>query len=197
MQQRRKFGRQLAAALQELVAEVNQLARKTLQRRFIGCPLFEQRIAGAERMRVALQQRQIGRVRLRKQQIEKAPSHARRAFDQLEVLRAEHHGSQHGKVFSQFTDRAGVQAQFPFGRGPIHFDYAHTLGHDAGAEEIALLPVPDHLRAANAAKRPQGGQQVNRLQEVRLALRVIAQQQMETGRESHIQPRAVAEIAKS
>ena len=30
--------------------EVNQLARKTLQRRFIGCPLFEQRIAGAERI---------------------------------------------------------------------------------------------------------------------------------------------------
>ena len=68
---------------------------------------------------------------------------------------------------------------------------------DLGSDEIALLPVPDHLRAAHAAKRPEGREQVNGLEDVRLALRVVAQQQVKTGREIGVQPRVISEIAKS
>ena len=47
--------------------------------------------------------------------------------------------------------------------------------HDGAADEIALLPVPDHLRAADAAEGAQRGHEINRFQNVRLALGVVAQ----------------------
>ena len=69
--------------------------------------------------------------------------------------------------------------------------------HDCAADEIALLPVPDHLRAADAAERAQRGHEINRFEDVRLALRVVAEQQMEAGRKIRVQPRVIAEVAKS
>ena len=60
--------------------------------------------------------------------------------------------------------------------------------------------MPDHLRASDSPKRAQGGHEINRLQNVRLPLRVIPDERVETGAEGaeiHVQPRVVAEIAKS
>ena len=57
--------------------------------------------------------------------------------------------------------------------------------------------MPDHLRAADAAERPQRGHEINRFEDVRLALRVVAEQEMETRRKVGIQPRVIAEVAKS
>ena len=65
------------------------------------------------------------------------------------------------------------------------------------ADEITLLPVPDHLRAADAAKRAQRGHEINRFEDVRLALRVIAKQQVEARRKIRVQPRVIAEVPES
>ena len=64
------------------------------------------------------------------------------------------------------------------------------------ADEVALLPVPDHLRAADAAKGPQRGQQIDRLEHVGFALGVVAEQQVEPRRKIRVQPRVIAEVAK-
>lgn len=53
------------------------------------------------------------------------------------------------------------------------------------------------MRTANAAERPQRGHEINRFKNVRLALRVVAEQQVEAGRKIRIQPRVIAEVAKS
>jgi len=54
-----------------------------------------------------------------------------------------------------------------------------------------------HLRAADAAERPQRGHEINRFENVGLALRVVAEQQMEAGREIRVQPRTIAEVPES
>ena len=69
--------------------------------------------------------------------------------------------------------------------------------HNRAANKIALLPVPDHLRAADAAKGAQRGHEVNGFENVGLALRIVAEQQVEAGREIHVQPRVVAEVTES
>ena len=65
------------------------------------------------------------------------------------------------------------------------------------ADEIALLPVPDHLRTADAAERPQRGHEINRFEDVRLALRVVAEQEMEARCKVGVQPRVIAEVPES
>ena len=58
-------------------------------------------------------------------------------------------------------------------------------------------PLLADLRAADATKRPQRGHQINRFKDVGLALRVVAEQQVEAGRKIHVQPRVVAEVTES
>jgi hypothetical protein len=72
-----------------------------------------------------------------------------------------------------------------------------ALADNLAADEIALLAVPDHLRAADAAEGTQRGHEVNRLKNVRLALRVVAKHQMEAGRKIHVQPRVIAEVPET
>ena len=76
-------------------------------------------------------------------------------------------------------------------------DGRNCPAHHRTADEIALLPVPDHLRAADAAERAQRGHEINRFKDVRLALRVVAEQQVEARRKVGVQPRIIAEVAKS
>ena len=57
--------------------------------------------------------------------------------------------------------------------------------------------MPDHLRAADAAERAQRGHEINRFEDVRLALRVVAEQQMEARRKIRVQPRVIAEVPES
>ena len=135
-------------------------------------------------------------MRLRKEQIDEAPARARGAFDELQIFRAKNHGAQHTEVVAEFADRLRVEAQLPLGGGPIHFDLVLALRDHCAADEVTLLTVADHLRAADAAKRTQRGHQIDGFEDVRLALRVIAEQQMKARREIHVQPRVIAEITK-
>ena len=136
-------------------------------------------------------------MRLRQQQVEKPPPPPGRAFDQLQIFRAKDHDPQHAEVIGQFADGSCVEAQFPLRRGPIHFDFVPALADDAGADEVTRLSVPDHLCATDAAKRAQRREEIDCLENVGLALRVEAEQQVKTGREIDVQPRVIAEITKS
>ena len=69
-----------------------------------------------------------------------------------------------------------------------------ALTGDIAADEITLLAVPDHLRAADTPERAQGSHEINRFEDVRLALRIVAEQQMEAGREIRVQPDVIAKI---
>ena len=72
-----------------------------------------------------------------------------------------------------------------------------SLADHPAAGEIAGLAVPHHVGAAHPAKGAQGGEQVNRLKHIGLALRVVAQQQVEAGREVHVQPRIVPKVSET
>jgi hypothetical protein len=72
-----------------------------------------------------------------------------------------------------------------------------ALPHHIAAHEIAFRAVPDHLRAADTAKGAQRGHEINRFEDVRLALGIVAEQQVEAGREIRVKPRIIAEIAES
>ena len=71
------------------------------------------------------------------------------------------------------------------------------LADHLAANEVALLPMTDHLRAAHPAKGAQCGNEINGFENVGLALRIAAQQQVKPGRKIHIQPRVIAEISQA
>src|SRR5207247_1802736 len=55
----------------------------------------------------------------------------------------------------------------------------------------------NHLGAAHAAKRTQRRHEVNRFEDVGLALRVVTEQQVKARRKISVQPRVIAEVAES
>jgi len=52
-------------------------------------------------------------------------------------------------------------------------------------------------RSAHAAKRAEGGNEVDGFESIGLPLGVVAQQQMEAWRKINIQPRVIAEVPKA
>ena len=71
--------------------------------------MLEQRIAGANGAHITLKQRQVAGMRLRQQQVQETAPGARRAFDQLQILRAKNHRAQHAEVIGQLAHRLAVQ----------------------------------------------------------------------------------------
>ena len=195
--QGREFGNQLAAQLDDFLAERNQLTGKTFQRHGIKGTLFQQCVARTERLRVTLQDRDVRRERLREQQVEETPTPARRAFHELQILGAEDDGAERAEIVREFFHGLAVQGNLSLGHGPIHFDFALALGHDVCADEVALLAVLNHLRAAHAAKRTERGEKVEGFEDVRLALRVVADEDVEARRERHVHPRIIAEVPET
>ena len=135
--QRGKFRRQFAPGADDFVAELHQFLRKTVERGFVHGALLEQRVAGANGAHVPLEQGKVTGLRLGQQQIQEPAPRARRAFDQLQIFRAEHHRAQHAEIIRQFFHRLAVQRQFALTRRPEHFDFARAL-----AGEDGCLPRP-------------------------------------------------------
>ena len=153
-------------------------------------------VAGAQSAGVALQDGQVRGMGVGQQQIHETPAQAGGALDQLQVLRAKDHRPHHSQVIPQLPHRLGVEGQFALGGRPVNLDLVARLRRDGGADEITFLAVADHLRAADAAKRAQGGQQINGFEKVGLALGIVAEQQVKAGRKIGVQPRVIAEVAK-
>ena len=195
--ERGKFGCKPTPDANEVVAELHELGGKAFQRSLVCGAMLKQGISRPHGVHVTLEQRQIARLRLSQQQVNKPPPRPRRALDQLQILRAKNHRPQRAEIIRQFLHRLAVECEFPFTQRPIHFDFAFTLPDDFSADKISFRAVPDHLRAADAAKGPQRGQQINRFQNVCFALRVVAEQQMKAWRKIHVQPRVIAEVSES
>ena len=71
------------------------------------------------------------------------------------------------------------------------------LRNDLSPDKITSLVVANHLRAANAPKRSQRRENINRLQNVRFPLRIIPKEQVQPGRELEIQPPVIAEVSQA
>ena len=158
--------------------------------------MFEERVARSHRAHVALQQRQVTGLRLGKQEVNESAPNASGALHQLQVLRAENHRAKCAQIVSKFFDRLLIKLQSPFSTRPRHPDVVGARAHHAAAYKVATLSMPHQLRTAHAAERAQGTHQVDCLQQVCLALCIVAQQQVEAGREISVQPAVIPEIAK-
>ena len=118
-------------------------------------------------------------MRLSQKQIKEPAADSGGSFDELQVFRAEHDRPQRAEIIGQLAYRLCVETQFSFAGRPIHFHVALALADDFGTDKITFRTVADHLRAAHAPERAECGEQVNRFEDVGLALRVVAEQQVE------------------
>src|SRR4030095_84770 len=75
----------------------------------------------------------------------------------------------------------------------------HVLGlrHHAASDEISGATMPHHGSTSNAPEGSEGGQEIDRLQNVGFALPIISYQHLETGPEIGIKPSVVAKIAEA
>lgn len=190
-------GQEFAAGGDELVAEGDEFLGKTVEQGGVRSALFQQGIARAEGVSVALEEGQVGGLGLGEEQVEEAAAGAGGAFDKLQIFGAKHDGAQGAEVVGEAADGLGVQGDFPLGSGPIHFDFVRGVAHHGRADEVAFGRMADHLRTADAAKGTQGGEEVDGFEDVGFALGVVAQQEVEAGAEIRIEPRVIAEIAES
>ena len=72
-----------------------------------------------------------------------------------------------------------------------------ALPHRRSSDEVTLLAMANHLRAADPAKRPQRGHQIDCFKDIGLALRIVAEQEMKPRREIDIESRVIAEITEA
>ena len=126
-----------------------------------------------------------------------AAARARGAFDELQIFSAKNYGAQRAEIIGKAAHGLVVERKFPLSRGPIHFDFVRGDALDRGSDKVAFRAVPNQLRTAYAAEGAQRGKEVDGFQDVGLALGIVPQQEVEAWRKISIQPRVVAEIAKS
>jgi hypothetical protein len=136
-------------------------------------------------------------MRLREEQVEESAARTGRAFDELQIFGAKNHGAERAEIISQFADGPAIETEAAFGGGPIHFYFAIALADDFAADEITFLTVTNHLRAADAAKGTERRHEIDGFEDVRFALRIVAEEEMEAGRKIDVEPRVIAEVAES
>ena len=192
-----EFGDEFAAGADEVVAEFDEFRGEAVEGGFVGLALFEDGVAGADAVQVALEEGQVAGLGLSEEEVEKAAAGAGGAFDELEVLGAEDNGAEGAEVFHEAFDGLAVEGEVAFAAGPVHFDFAFALADDFAADEVAFGAVPDHLGAADAAKGAEGGQEVDGFEDVGLTLGVVAEEDVESGREINVQPRVIAEVTET
>jgi hypothetical protein len=195
--ERGKFRHEFAAGADDAVAKLDELGGETFKRGLIRDAGLEEGIAGADAVHVALEQREVAGLGLREQQVKEAAARAGGTLDELQIFGAKDDGAQGAKIIRQFFDGLAVESELPFAGGPVDLDLAVALPHHVAANKVAFRAVTDHLRAADAAEGTQRGHEIDGLQDVGLALCIVAEQQMEAGRKIGVQPRVVAEVTES
>ena len=136
-------------------------------------------------------------MRLGQEKIQEPAPDAGGAFDELEILRAEHDDAQHPQIIGELPHRPAIEADLSPFRRPIQFQEMIFASNNAGFGKIALLTVPGQLAAAGAAEGSQRGEEIEGFEEVGLALGVLSEQEMESRRKAGIQTRIVTEVAES
>ena len=195
--ERGEFGDELAAGADDFVAELDEFLGEAVEGGFIGQALFEDGVAGADAVHVALEEGQVAGLGLGEEEVEKAAAGAGGAFDELEVFGAKDDGAQGAEIFHEAFYGLAVEGEVPFAAGPVHFDFAFALADDFAADKVAFGAVPDHLGAADAAKGAEGGHEVDGFEDVGLALGVVAEEDVEAGRKIDVQPRVIAEVTET
>jgi len=193
----RETGDELGPAADELVAGGDEFAGEAVKGGFIGGALLEEGVAGADGVHVALEQGKVAGIGLGEQKVEKAAARTAGALDEFEVLGAEDDGAERAQVAAEFFDGLGIEREVTFAGGPVHFDVVLAGADDAAAAEVAFLAVPDHLGAADAAEGAESGEKVDGLEDVGLALGVVAEEELEARGKVDVQPRVIAEVTKS
>lgn len=128
------------------------------------------------------------------QQIEVATPAARGTFDQLNIFGAKDDAAEHAEEFGHFANRAAVDAELSLLWGPIKFDFVIARVLCFSSNKEAGLTVSNHLRAGDAAEGTKGGEKIDRFEDVGLTLCIVAEQQVEAGRELDIEPPVIPKI---
>src|SRR5690606_31251910 len=144
-----------------------------------------------------LERCKVSRLGVGQQQVKKSPPHTGCSRHELKVFGAEDHAAHQAEIVGESAYRLAIERATPFLRRPVQVQLLRRRRHKVPTREISSGPVPDHLGTADAAEGTQRGQQVNRLEDVRLALRVLPDQELETGFEIDVQSRVVPKIAQA
>jgi hypothetical protein len=133
-------------------------------------------------------------VRLREDQIEIAPAPARGTFDELNVFRAKDHAAEDTQKFGHSANGTAINGEVAFPGRPenLYLVIPGVMGFPT--DEKSFLPVAKHLRACDSAKGAQSREQINRFENVGFALCVVAQKEVEAGRELDVEPPVVPKI---
>src|SRR5262249_31795007 len=136
------------------------------------------------------------RMALSEQQIQVTAPAAGWTFHQLNVIRTKDYRAENPEKFRKLANGAGINTQIAFFRGPVELYLVILSMMRFAADEKTALPMPNHLPAAHSAKGPERGEQVNGFEDVRFALSVVPQQQVQARAELDIESSVIAKVAQ-
>ncbi len=134
----------------------------------------------------------------RQHHVEKAPSLGGRTRDERDVVRREHHRWQRAERVAQPLGHGAVDARALSVPGALEADgdlVTRSAGVDLRRDVERLRSKADEIRVARTARRAQELQVVNRLEQIRLALAVLADDDPTRGRRSEVHMLEVPKVA--
>jgi hypothetical protein len=158
----------------------------------------KRRIPSYERRTVLLQRTEIPARRQRERDVEKPPSRTRASSDELHISRRKHHRGKRTKRVAQARrfdaiDRDALALACALKRrGQRPRSYHRRFGQNVKAGR----PESHHVLIARAARRPEQLQVVDRFEEIRFPVPVVADDREALRRNLELQAFEVPEIAK-
>ena len=159
--------------------------------------LAHRSVAPRERAAIALQRGEIRARAEREHHIEKASPLHRRTRHEHGVARREDHRGERAQRIRHALGLRTVQKNFLAAAEPVEADgdVVRARAFDRRRQMKARLAEGDELRVLRAAQRSQQTQIVDRFEEVRLPLAVLADQRDPRRRQLELRPTKIAEGA--
>ena len=145
---------------------------------------------------ILAQRRVVARAELGEREVHEAPPCRGAVADEQEIVGAEIDGIQHAREVARALAGDLIDAHFPAlaaGQLNLHGKVA-AAGKDAAGEPCRVGVKGDHLLLRAGAGRLGAGEVDGGLEQVRLALRVLADDDVDRGIECHALVRVVAEM---
>jgi hypothetical protein len=143
--------------------------------------LLEDRVSRAQHLVVISRDGEVTRLEVEHPAVEKAPPITGRASRQCEIFGREDDDVEATEVASEGTRCFPVEPHLARSWSDVDLvDANEVILDDARAEPSFGPPERDEVREPRRAKRPQRSDDVDRLQEVRLALPVISDEDVES-----------------